>query len=693
MYEKIVAWDTETTGFARFEGDLVFSYSFTDIYTGETRVFRLPVLEYGPWLEQVVAAGWHPQETPWFKNVYSRHDNYLRLQDFFADTSIVKTAHNHKFDLGFARAMGINVPAETIIHCTMLMSQALMNLAPSHALDEQAYYIYKYPVEQDNEVAKRVKMLQAKQKRGDTKAKHSRRIYTSCYERVPVDIMTRYQIADGERAALLYKALSKKLYGMPAQWTDYLGDVNLIIPTIRQEEFGIRLDDRKNNNLIKEIEEKLLVAERETTESVIKQFPKDFPNGINTKSPKQLRHLIADCMGYELTKTTKKGTNVSTDGTVLAELFDQTGDTIFDNMMRCTAFKTGLANLHSYTALAHPADRRIHATHNPNQARTGRQSVSNPNLQNIAKAKSKSRYPIPARRCFAADPGCVLWMPDYSGIELRIIADIAGEEEYLQAIAGTHPEGYKDCHVLTSHVMYDDHWDLVEEMLRSPAGLPVPQWMHDAFTAMGHESVADLRKLMRDGVKNFAFGTAYGGRLEKTGVALATLTWDEKVAAAERFAKRFPKIANFTPNVQREMSSRGYIVTAFGRKLFLQRSAIHKSANYTVQGTAAGPLKRAEVRVDGYARENCGDLLHEVVTVHDEMVLSVNRKLLPYANYIAADIAKLMEVHRELKVQMEVEFKQTSTNWAAAKELKFKVPEDWEFGRFNINEPGYGYNF
>ena len=693
MYEKVVAWDTETTGFARFEGDLVFSYSFTDIYTGETRIYRLPLLPYEEWLEQVVAHDWHPLETPFFKETYSRHDNYLRLQEFFSDTSIVKTAHNHKFDLGFARAIGIQVPDETVIHCTMLMSQAIMNLATSHALDEQAYYIFKYPLEQDDEVAKITKMLQASQSRADKKAKHIRRIYKSCYQDVPTQIMDRYQIADGERAALLYKALSKKLFGQPAQWSDYLGDASLLLPTIRQEEYGLRLDDRKNDKLITRIKAEFAKAQKDLNAAVKRAFPKDFPDGVNPKSTPQLRKLVVDCMGYELTKKTKSG-GISVDGEVMGQLLDQTGDPMFDNIIKCVAYKTGITMLESYTELAHPTDRKIHANHKTNQARTGRQSVSEPNLQNIAKEKSASRYPIPARQCFSADPGWVLWMPDYAGIELRLIADVAGETEYLQAIAGQHPQGFEDAHALSCSVVYGEQWSYIEELLKNPTGMPIPEWMHKAFAVLGKgEDIKNLRKQMRNGVKNYVFGTAYGGRLEKTGANLLTLIWDEKLEAEKRFAKRFPKIAHFTENVQREVSTRGYIVTAFGRKLYIQRNGVHKSSNYTIQGTAAGPLKRAEVRVDGYGQENCGGLLREVVTVHDEMVISVNRKLLPYANYIAADVAKLMEEHRELKVKMEVEFKQTSTNWAAAKELKFPVPDDWEFGRFNINEPGYGYDF
>lgn len=670
LYSKISALDLEHSGFQRFEGDLMFAYCWTDVFTGLTEVFRIPTPEYEVWLPQVMKKHWHPLETDYFQKEYSRHDNYLRLQEYLSDTSIVKTVHNLKHEYGYLRAMGFTIPDNSVWHCTMIASQHLMNLAPSHALDEQAYYIYKYPTDADDGVKKITSKLQTTQRAQDKKAKHIRRIYKSCYEHVPEDLMHKYQVADGERGALLYKAFIPKLYNQRQQWLDYLNDIDLVYATVRQEEFGLHLDDRQNKKVGAWIKQEHDSAERRIHEAV------GYP--LNPKSPKQLAHLLVDEMGYSLTKLTKSGKSLSTDREVLAELYDEFHEPVLDDIMKCIAYRTGISTLESYTELAHPYDRKIHADHKTNEARTGRQSISKPNLQNIAKANSQSRYPIPARKCFTCDPHTILLLPDYSGIELRLIASASGEQEYIDVMNGVHK--FDDTHNLSGSVMYADHWDTVEQLIHSPAGVKIPKWYHDVVDVLHNDDPKNVLKQMRNGVKSFVFGSAYGGGLDKTGAGLITLTWEEKCDAQERFQKRFPRVAFFAQNMQREVKLKGYITTAFGRKLYIEKSRSHAGANYMIQGTAAGMLKRGEVRVDEYIRRNFSGYLHEVCTVHDEMIISLHRSLLPKIDYIVKDIATLMEVHSEIKVPMVMEYKVTTSSWAAAKEKKFKVPEDWELG-------------
>lgn len=670
MYEKVYAFDLEHTGFNRFEGDLLFAYCWTNVTTGVTEVYRIPIPEYGPYLRQLKRHNWNLLETPQFKE-FSNHDNYLRLQEFLSDNSIVKAVHNVKHEKGYLRANGLVIPDDSIWHCTMLASQHLMNLAPSHALDEQAYNIYKYPMDQDDRLMKVVKWEQSRQKLQDKKAKHERRIYTSCFEKVPKKLMHEYQVADGERGALLYNALIPRLYQKPDQWKDYLVDLDLLDVTIAQEEWGIKLDDTAVDDL-------LLRLQREYDESLMR-IEKDAGRPINPKSPDQLRDFILNDLGFPLTKKTKSNKNWSTDSKVLAQLYDDSGEEVLNDIMKCVAYKTGIGSVKSYPKLAHPATRKIHANHKTNQARTGRQSVSNPNLQNIAKEKSASRFPVPARYCFVADEGYDLYMPDYSGIEMRLIASEANEQEFIDVLNGNHV--IKDMHALSALVIFDDQWRYIEELLKSPHGMgATPKWLGDQYTILGKEDPAGVRYVMRSGSKNYSFGTAYGGQLEATGINLVTMTWEEKVEASKRFMKRFPKLSNFATDTQAEVRANGYVTTPFGRRLYISKKEPHKGANYKIQGCAAGVLKRAEVRVDNYCRYQLDNLIREVVTVHDELVLAVSHKLGKDLPYALADIKRLMEVHPEIKVPMEIEYKKTSTSWAEAKEIKLDIPKDWKFG-------------
>ena len=80
--------------------------------------------------------------------------------------------------------------------------------------------------------------------------------------------------------------------------------------------------------------------------------------------------------------------------------------------------------------LVNPETGRVHTCFNQAVAATGRLSSSDPNLQNIPIRTELGRE---IRRAFIADPGHVLISADYSQIELRVLAHLAGDEALIEA--------------------------------------------------------------------------------------------------------------------------------------------------------------------------------------------------------------------------------------------------------------------
>ena len=94
------AFDVETTGFRKYEGDQIFSYVITD-WDGKSEVRRIE---------------WTPGTLD-----FQKDPNFIYLQEYWSDTSIAKLMHNAKFDYGFCLANGIVIPSNTEFHDTMLM--------------------------------------------------------------------------------------------------------------------------------------------------------------------------------------------------------------------------------------------------------------------------------------------------------------------------------------------------------------------------------------------------------------------------------------------------------------------------------------------------------------------------------------------------------------------------------------------
>ncbi|MGN1059119.1 MAG: DNA polymerase, partial [Clostridia bacterium] len=236
------------------------------------------------------------------------------------------------------------------------------------------------------------------------------------------------------------------------------------------------------------------------------------------------------------------------------------------------------------------ADGRIHSNFHQTVTVTGRISSSEPNLQNIPIRTSLGRE---MRKMFVAAPGCVLLDADYSQIELRVLAHIAGDEAMIEAFSSG-----RDIHASTAAKIFG-------------------------------VSPEQVTTEMRTAAKAVNFGLIYG----KGEFSLAQdlgISMREAKAYIEDYLGSFPKVRDYMKNVVEEAKKKGYVTTLFGRRRALpelsassfQLRAFGERAalNTPIQGTAADIIKLAMVRV--YNRLKAEGLKARLILqVHDELIV------------------------------------------------------------------------
>ena len=219
------------------------------------------------------------------------------------------------------------------------------------------------------------------------------------------------------------------------------------------------------------------------------------------------------------------------------------------------------------------ADGRLHTTFNQTAATTGRLSSNNPNLQNIPIRTELGRE---IRACFVAEPGNLLVSADYSQVELRLLAHIAGED----ALKEIFRKG-EDVHTATACRVFNVTPDQIDPGMRSKA-------------------------------KMINYGIVYG--LSAWGMAdRLDIPQEEADEFIQRYMAGFPAVARFIEETIEQGTEHGYVSTLFGRRRQvpelrarrweMRRQGERFAVNMVIQGTAADIMKVAMVRCDTALKE------------------------------------------------------------------------------------------
>ena len=354
---------------------------------------------------------------------------------------------------------------------------------------------------------------------------------------------------------------------------------------------------------------------------------------FNINSPKQLSAVLFERLDLQPPMGTKKTkTGYSTNAEVLEAMrFDHP---ILEKILSYR-FWTKLQStyLDSMEGLISPRTKRIHTRFNQTVTATGRLSSSEPNLQNIPVRTEEGRQ---IRALFEPSDGYdALMSADYSQIELRILAHLSEDKNFLEAFR--HGQ---DIHARTASEVF---------------GVPM-----EAVTP-------DLRRK----AKAVNFGIVYG----ISDYGLSKDLHISRQEAADYIASYFAKcsgVKRFIDGVVEKAHSDGFVTTIFGRRRDLpaikssnynQRTLAERMAmNTPIQGSAADIIKLAMIKTHRALQEG-GFKSRILLQVHDELVLEImqNEK-----EQVAELVRDAMENVVQLSVPLSVDI-HTGENWAAAK--------------------------
>ena len=420
--------------------------------------------------------------------------------------------------------------------------------------------------------------------------------------------------------ACLHPVLEAKLreHGMYS----LLQDMELPLSRVlaEMEQVGMAVDGARLEEFSRDLAVRLQEAESLVYTLAGQQF--------NIGSPKQLGVVLFEELGLRAGKKTKTG--YSTDADTLEKLRD--AHPIIPAVLEWRKLSKLKSTYADGLARFIGADGRIHSTLQQMVTATGRLSSTEPNLQNLPIRREDGSE---IRRCFVTQPGWVLADADYSQIELRILAHIAGDT----AMQAAFRDG-EDVHAVTA-----------SQVFRVP--------------------LQEVTGQMRSRAKAVNFGIVYG-------ISAFSLADDIHVPQKEAqsyidaYLAHYKGVRNYMEHIKEEAKDKGYVTTLFGRRRYLPelrssnfntRSFGERVAlNTPIQGTAADVIKIAMVRVRDRLKQE-GLQARLVMQIHDELLIEAPEA---EVQQVCALLQQEMEGAATMSVKLEAAVSM-GENWYDAK--------------------------
>ena len=357
----------------------------------------------------------------------------------------------------------------------------------------------------------------------------------------------------------------------------YSIEIPLVKILFDMEKAGFKIDKNKLDILSKEFEDKLQSLEQDIYQETGAEF--------NISSPKQVAEVLFDKLGITAYNNKKRSTNAN----VLDELrYIPVVDKIL-NYRKYSKLKNTYIDV--YDKLISNGESVLHTTFNQTQTSTGRLSSSEPNLQNIPTRDDEGKV---LRKIFVSkfENGKII-SADYNQIELRLLADMSGEEKLIEA--------------------YKNGVDIHRKTASDIFGVPL-------------EEVTDAE---RREAKAVNFGIIYG--ISDYGLSQNIKSTRKKAKDyIDSYFSRYPLVKKFMDDNIEFARDHGYAVTKFGRIRYIPEISSSKfpirsfgervAMNMPLQGTASDIIKLAMIHVSQrIEKEHLKSQL--ILQIHDELIV------------------------------------------------------------------------
>jgi DNA polymerase I len=375
---------------------------------------------------------------------------------------------------------------------------------------------------------------------------------------------------------------------------------------------GVKLDMDRLVNMGEEIKGRLAEIETRIFEMAGEQF--------NINSPKQLGVILFEKLGLPAAKKTKTGYSTSAD--VLEKLAPK--HKIIEEILNYRQLgKLQSTYIEGLQKVVNKETEKVHTRFNQALTQTGRLSSTDPNLQNIPIRLEEGRK---IREAFVpSEQGWIIFAADYSQIELRVLAHIAGDDKLIEAF-----QNDMDIHTKTAMEVFKVGKDEVTSNMRRHA-------------------------------KAVNFGIVYG--ISDYGLSQSlNISRKEAGEFIERYLESYPGVQEYMDEIVKDAKQKGYVQTLLHRRRYIPeitsrnfnlRSFAERTAmNTPIQGSAADIIKKAMIDMADRLKEE-GLKSRLLLQVHDELIFEAPKDEIEKLIKVVPDV---MENAIELKVPLKVDY-------------------------------------